>query len=177
MIIFVSNVVTMKPYKLDTSIQSLALEPGQYYNLNSKYDKIISILGGSSNLNQTITSELDLITISRKGLPKSVIVTISGLLGISMEKMSDLIHISHRTIQRKAPEDLLNVYSTEQILEIAQVVSRGIEVLGSLDNFTSWLHSEIRVLNYNKPISLLDTSFGTTLVLDVLGRIEFGVYS
>jgi len=94
-----------------------------------------------------------------------------------MEKMSDLIHISHRTIQRKSDSDLLNVYSTEQILEIAQVVSRGIEVLGSIDNFTSWLHSDIRVLNYSKPVSLLDTSFGTSLVLDVLGRIEFGVYS
>ena len=94
-----------------------------------------------------------------------------------MEHMSDLIHVSHRTLQRKSDTDLLNVYSTEQILEIAQVVSRGIEVLGTLENFTSWLHSDIRVLNYNKPISLLDTSFGTTLILDVLGRIEFGVYS
>ncbi len=167
----------MKPYKQNNTIQSLIKEPAMYYGLNSKYDKIISILGGSSNLQETINSDLDLITISRKGLPKSVIVTISSLLGISMEKMSDLIHISHRTIQRKNPEDLLNVYSTEQILEIAEVISRGIEVFDSLDHFTKWLHQEVRYLNYQKPLDYLDTSFGTKMVLDILGRIEHGVFS
>lgn len=177
MIKFETNVTIMKPYNSKTSIQSLASEPEKFYGLDSKYDKIMSVLGGSSNLNESITSDLDLITISRKGLPKSVIVTISGLLGISMEKMSDLIHISHRTIQRKKPSDLLNVYSTEQILEIAEVISRGVEVFNSIDVFTKWLHQEIRYLNYQKPLDYLDTSFGTKMVLDILGRVEHGVYS
>lgn len=176
MIIFVSNVVIMKTYQ-NKLISSLVQEPELYYGLNSKYDKMISILGGSSNINQTINSDLDLITISRKGLPKSVVVTISYLLGISMEKMSDLIHVSHRTIQRKKPEDLLNSYSTEQILEIAEVISKGIEVFSSLDDFTKWLHQDIRHLNYQKPLDYLDTSFGTKMVLDILGRIAYGVYS
>jgi len=167
----------MKQYKRDSTIQNLANEPEAFYGLDNKYDRIISVLGGSTNISHDISSDFDLIQITRNGLPKSAVLTLSKLLGISMERMSDLIHISHRTIQRKSDTDLLNVYSTEQILEIAQVVSSGIQVLGTLDNFTSWLHSEIRVLNYNKPIGLLDTSFGTALILDVLGRIEFGVYS
>ncbi|MFD1064021.1 antitoxin Xre-like helix-turn-helix domain-containing protein [Winogradskyella litorisediminis] len=167
----------MKPYKSSDDIKSLALEPEYFYGLESKYDKIMSVLGGSSNFENNISSDLDLISISRKGLPKSVIVTISELLGISMEKMSDLIHISHRTIQRKKPEDLLNVYSTEQILEIAEVISKGVEVFNSIDIFTKWLHQEIRYLNYQKPLDYLDTSFGTKMVLDILGRVEHGVYS
>lgn len=175
--IFESNVVIMKSYTPQTHIISLAQEPEQFYNLISKYDKIKSVLGGSSNFKDPITSDLDLISISRKGLPKSVIVTISGLLGVSMEKMSALIHISHRTIQRKNPEDLLNVYSTEQILEIAEVISKGIEVFNSIDQFTKWLHQDIRYLNFQKPLDYLDTSFGTKMVLDILGRIEHGVYS
>ncbi|UAB74558.1 antitoxin Xre-like helix-turn-helix domain-containing protein [Mesoflavibacter sp. SCSIO 43206] len=167
----------MKTYKTENTIHSLANEPEQFYNLNSKYDKMVSVLGGSLNLGQPINNELDLIDISRKGLPKSVIVTLSGLLGISMEKMSDLIHISHRTIQRKKSDDLLNVYSTEQILEIAEVISKGIEVFNSLEVFTKWLHQDIRYLNFQKPLNYLDTSFGTKMVLDILGRIEHGVYS
>ena len=172
-----TNVVVMKAYKTENTIHSLANEPEQFYNLNSKYDKMVSVLGGSLNLGQPINNELDLIDISRKGLPKSVIVTLSGLLGISMEKMSDLIHISHRTIQRKKSDDLLNVYSTEQILEIAEVISKGIEVFNSLEVFTKWLHQDIRYLNFQKPLNYLDTSFGTKMVLDILGRIEHGVYS
>lgn len=171
------NVVVMKKYKQTSKIKSLATEPSTFYGLENKYDRIISVLGGSVAINQTINNDIDLIEITRKGLPKSVLQTLSGVLSISMEQMSHLLHISHRTLQRKSDTDLLNVYSTEQILEIAEVISRGIEVLGSIDVFTSWLHSDVRHLNYKKPIHYLDTSFGTTLVKDTLGRIEYGVYS
>ncbi|MBQ0787470.1 MAG: DUF2384 domain-containing protein [Oceanihabitans sp.] len=167
----------MENQKLQDTIKNLANEPEAFYNRHNKYDRIISVLGGSLQVGQTISNDFDLIEITRKGLPKSVVYTISNLLGIPMEKMSALIHVSHRTIQRKSDVELLNVYPTEQILEITEVIYRGIEVLGTLEAFTSWLHSEIRVLNDQKPISFLDTSFGTSLIKDTLGRIEFGVYS
>lgn len=167
----------MKDYTLVKEISGLVKEPQSFYQLNNKYDRIVSVLGGSVHINQSINSDFDLIEITRKGLPKSVVTSLSNILGISMEQMSNLIHVSHRTIQRKSKTDLLNVYSTEQILEIAEVISRGIEVLGTLEAFTEWLHSEIRHLDYQKPINFLDTSFGTKLIKDTLGRIEYGVYS
>lgn len=172
-----TNVVVMKTYKNQDKVESMVKEPQSFYNLQNKYERIVSVLGGSVNIGQAINNDLDLIQITRKGLPKSVVVTVSKILGISMEAMSNLIHISHRTIQRKSDTDLLNVYSTEQVLEIAEVISRGIEVLGTLEAFTSWLHSEVRHLNYEKPITFLDTSFGTKLIKNTLGRIEYGVYS
>jgi putative toxin-antitoxin system antitoxin component (TIGR02293 family) len=157
-------------------IQNLAKEPDSFYELQNKYDRIVSVLGGSIQVGQTVNSDIDLIHITRRGLPKSVVSTISNILGISMEKMSSLIHVSLRTIQRKNDDELLNVYSTEQILEIAEVISRGIQVLGSIEAFTKWLHQDIRALNFSKPLDFLDTSFGTSLIKDILGRIEHGVY-
>lgn len=170
--IFVSNVVIMEA----TKVINLVQEPEVFYSIQNKYDRIISVLGGSTQVSQVINSDIDLIQVTRTGLPKSVVSTVSEILGVSMEKMSNLLHISHRTIQRKNDDELLNVYGTEQILEIADVISRGIEVLGTLENFTKWLHSEISALNYNKPLDFLDTSFGTKMVKDILGRIEHGVY-
>jgi putative toxin-antitoxin system antitoxin component (TIGR02293 family) len=164
----------MKNHK--QQVQNLAKEPEAFYGLQDKYDRIISVLGGSVQVGQTINNDFDLIEITRKGLPKSVIKTLSTILGISMEQMSNLLHVSHRTIQRKSDTDLLNVYSTEQVLEIAQVISRGIDVLGTLEAFIKWLHKDIRALNYTKPLDFLDTSFGTRLIKDTLGRIEHGVY-
>lgn len=172
-----TNVVNMKVKQPQDTIKNLVLEPEAFYGLQNKYQRMISVLGGSMAVGQVINNDVDLIEISRKGLPTSVVHTLSLILSISMEKMSQLLHMSHRTIQRKGDNDLLNVYSTEQVLEIADVISRGIEVLGSLEAFTSWLHSEVRHLDYQKPIDYLDTSFGTTLIKDALGRIEQGVYS
>lgn len=165
----------MKNY--NQKIKNLIQEPEVFYGLDNKYDRIVSVLGGSVAVGQSISNDLDLIEITRKGLPKSVLQTLSRILSISMEQMSQLLHVSHRTIQRKSDTDLLNVYPTEQILEIAEVISKGIEVLGSLELFTAWLHSEVRHLNFKKPIHYLDTSFGTNLIKDTLGRIEYGVYS
>ncbi|CAL67637.1 type II RES/Xre toxin-antitoxin system antitoxin [Christiangramia forsetii] len=157
------------------NIQDFLKEPETFYGLENKYDRIVSVLGGSSQVGY-IQSDIDLIKITRKGLPVSVVVSISNILGISMEKMSNLLHISHRTIQRKHDDELLSVYSTEQILEIAEVISRGIEVLGTLGTFTKWVHREIRALDNKKPIDYLDTGFGIQMVKDLLGRIEHGVY-
>jgi putative toxin-antitoxin system antitoxin component (TIGR02293 family) len=166
----------MKSYSQEKTIKNIVSEPELFYGLNNKYDRIISILGGSVAVGQPIHNDIDLIEITRKGLPKSVIQTISNILSISMEKMSQLIHVSYRTIQRKNDNDLLNVYSTEQILEIAEVISRGIEVLGSIEAFSIWLRKELRALNYEKPLDFLDTTFGIKLIKDTLGRIEHGVY-
>ncbi|RLD28825.1 MAG: antitoxin [Bacteroidetes bacterium] len=166
----------MKTYSQENIIKNIVNEPELFYGLNNKYDRIISILGGSVAIGQPIHNDIDLIEITRKGLPKSVVQTISNILSISMEKMSQLIHVSYRTIQRKSDKDLLNVYSTEQILEIAEVISRGIDVLGSIKAFTAWLHTKLRVLNYKTPLDFLDTTFGARLIKDILGRIEHGVY-
>lgn len=167
----------MKKYTIEKKVINLVNEPQAFYGLENKFSRITSVLGGSTQIGLTIQNDFDLIEITRKGLPKSVVTSLSKILGISMEKMSDLLHVSHRTIQRKSSTDLLNVYSTEQVLEIAEVISKGIDVLGTLEAFTTWLHSDLRHLNYEKPINFLDTSFGTNMVLNTLGRIEYGVYS
>ena len=167
----------MKNYNQQQAIKNLVSEPEVFYGLSNKYDRIISILGGSVSVGRAINNDIDLIEITRKGLPKSVVITLSEILGISMEQMSSLIHVSHRTIQRKSDTDLLNVCSTEQILEIAEVISRGIEVLGTLEVFTKWLQAKLRVLNYKTPLDFLDTTFGAKLIKDILGRLEHGVYS
>lgn len=170
--IFATNVVNMKKGKVINLVQ----EPEVFYNIQNRYDRIVSVLGGSLQVGHTVNSDIDLIHLTRTGLPKSVVNTVCQILGISMEKMSSLLHVSHRTIQRKDDHELLNVYSTEQVLEIAEVISKGIEVLGTIEAFTLWLHKDIRSLNYKKPIDFLDTSFGTQLVRDILGRMAHGIY-
>jgi uncharacterized protein (DUF2384 family) len=53
----------------------------------------------------------------------------------------------------------------------------GIEVLGSLDNFKIWINSPILALGQQKPKEFLDTSLGITMLKNILGRIQYGVYS
>jgi len=147
-----------------------------YNSSNTRYSQLVSIIGGTKTLKKDISNEMDLINITRVGLPKKSLDALAKKLGVSMERMSALLHISHRTLQRKSPSDHLSVHVSEQILSIAEVIRKGVEVMGDQDRLEIWLHSELSSLNHKKPIDLMDTTFGTRLLIRILGRIEHGVY-
>lgn len=166
----------MKPLSKNSE-HSAVFEPAVSYQTSTpKYSQLTAILGGKANIKFNLHNEMDLILLSRSGLPKKTLDSLSKRLGVTMERLSALLHISHRTLQRKSSTESLSVHVSEQILAIAEVIRRGIEVLGSSDNLEQWLHSELPSLDNKKPIDLMDTSFGTHLLLKTLGRIEHGVY-
>ncbi len=172
-----TNVASMKDYGSHQEIGNAVKEPASIYKLENRYDRMVSLLGGSRMVGQVVNSDVDLVSLSRHGLPKSTASNLSEVLGLSMEQFSKLLHVSLRTLQRKDDKELLSVYSTEQLLEIASLVSRGIEVFATLENFKSWLHSSPYILNGQRPVDFLDTRFGIHYLKDLMGRIEQGIPS
>lgn len=171
-----SNVAIMNKYGNHIDV-NLIEEPEVFYLLDNSFDRIMGVLGGASRVGQVVNSDIDLIALTRKGLPKSVVYSVCEVLQISMDRMSDLLHISHRTLQRKADDDLLAVSNTEQLFEIAEVVSEGVKVFNNLENFRKWLHSTPYIFNGQKPLDFLDTGFGIQYVKNILGRIAHGIPS
>lgn len=166
----------MNTYPSDTDLPIAAEAAADYIATTPRYAQLTAILGGKTAIKHRISSEMDLINLSRAGLPKRTVSALAKKLNISVERLSALLHISHRTLQRKAPADHLSVHVSEQILAIAEVIRRGLEVIGDDVRFVSWLHSDLRSLDFKKPIDLMDTSFGTQMLLRILGRVEHGVY-
>ncbi len=142
-----------------------------------QYESLRAILGGDNSLKKTIAGDFDLISLSREGIKKSTLQSLATYLGVSMDTMSRLLHTSHRNIQRKHEEELLDMSKSEKVLELAALVQRGIEVIGSKIGFVEWLHSPLVALNNKMPLDFLDTSFGIQMVTKILGRLEQGVYS
>ena len=156
---------------------NLLKEPELFYLLDNPFDRIVGVLGGVGQVGQVVNSDIDLIAITRRGLPKSVVYSMCEVLDISMDKLSDLLHISHRTLQRKADDDLLTVSNTEQLFEIAELISEGIDVFDTLPNFQKWLHSKPYILNNQKPLDFLDTRFGIQHIKNIIGLIAHGIPS
>ena len=142
-----------------------------------KYETLNVILGGKQNLRKSISSDFDLINITREGVKKSTLKTLAIYLGISMEMMSSLLHTSYRNIQRKDEDALLDTLKTERVLELASFAQRGIEVIGNKDAFAEWIQSPLMALGNKQPLDFLDTSFGIQFLLKILGRLEQGVFS
>jgi putative toxin-antitoxin system antitoxin component (TIGR02293 family) len=64
--------------------------------------------------------------------------------------------------------------SSKYHFKIATVVERGISVFGGLEEFNGWLSQSNISLGDQKPVDLLSTRSGITLVEDALAAMEFG---
>lgn len=142
-----------------------------------QYETLRVILGGNKTLKKSLTGDFDLINLSRTGIQKSTLKSLADYLGITMERLSGLLHSSYRNIQRKDNDELLDTLKTEKVLELAAFAQRGIEVIGDKESFAEWLHSPLVSLGNKTPLDFLDTSFGIQMVTKILGRLEQGVYS
>ena len=136
---------------------------------------VLSILGRRTH-NKSINL-VDLIELSKRGISKSTLLHLAKYLNLSEGQIADLLPITRRTIQRYSGKMRFDRVVSEYILQIAVVAARGVEVFGDKGKFLSWLNYPNRALGNRTPTSLLGSRFGTEMVLNELGRIEYGVIS
>jgi len=98
-------VIIKTPYQ-EQSIVNLIEDPQVFYTIQNKYDPITSVLGGSSVLGQVIHNDLDLISITRKRLPKSAIQTISKVVSATQDFGSNWIR-ENNNLALKIPSAVL----------------------------------------------------------------------
>ena len=135
------------------------------------------LLGGKETLGQDVRTQMDLIELSRHGVPKASLLRLAEYMGSPVNQMAALLPVTERTIQRYGPKKHFNRVISEYILHLAEVVARGAEVFGDRESFLSWLIQPSTALGGQLPKSLLTSRFGTDMVLDELMRIEHGVVS
>ena len=140
-------------------------------------ERMLGCIGVARIIKENITSENDLIALVRSGIIKGSLKALAACLGITMDEMSSIIHTSHRTIQRKQDDALLDPLKSEKVVELALLAQKGIAILGTQESFREWLHTPLLALGHSKPVTFLDTSMGIHMVKQVLGRLEQGVYS
>lgn len=57
------------------------------------------------------------------------------------------------------------------------VMAHGLAVYGNAEDLAAWLHSENPALGGIRPETLLSSVSGREQVRDILGRIEWGIFS
>lgn len=99
-------------------------------------------------------------------------------LNLTLEEASRAVGLKVRTLQRrKAEKQKLDPVESEKVLRLARVADAATETLGAQSAAAEWLRVPNAALGGETPLSLLDTDIGATAVLDVLTRLEYGVFS
>ena len=135
------------------------------------------ILGGEKILGKKLESKMDLVELGSTGVTKDAISHLANYLSLSWKQIADLLPVTERTLQRYTTHQHFNSAVSEQVLHIAEVLAKGIEVFQEKEKFLMWLNTPHKVFSSNTPFAMLGSHFGTELVMEELGRIEFGVYS
>lgn len=150
----------------------------EHTNNNWHIKRSVSLLGVSSlKLFGSIQSNSDFIACIREGIPRKALDELMDYTGITIDEITDILHISDRTLRRYTPQQKLNESQTERLIEVAKLYSRGEEVFGSLNAFKEWMNSTVMALGNKKPKTFLDTSLGITMLMNELGRIEHGIFA
>jgi putative toxin-antitoxin system antitoxin component (TIGR02293 family) len=138
----------------------------------------IHLLGGKNIVTQPIRSEFDIISLSNEGITKASLDALIGHLGISKKAFSEnILDSSVKTLERKKSTDKLDKRISSHVIEIAKVVEHAFVVFEDEEKVKKWLNAPNRALNNIKPIDLFYLPTGLGMVDDILGRIEYGVYS
>ncbi|MFH1313707.1 MAG: antitoxin Xre/MbcA/ParS toxin-binding domain-containing protein [Candidatus Eisenbacteria bacterium] len=138
---------------------------------------IADVLGGEKVLGWKVKNAMDLVALSKRGVPKGALSRLAKILGFTTPRMASLLPVTQRTIQRYRPKQYFKAYVSEKILELAALAAYGLEIFDDQEQFIGWLNEPIRALGNRAPVDLLDTSFGVEMVRNELIRIEYGVFS
>lgn len=124
-----------------------------------------------------VLSPLQLIDRSRQGLVGSEADRIARLLGVSDKEMAPLLNQSVATFHRQAKTGRLDAAISERLLLLGQLANYGTAVFQDQGKFIRWLRRPLRLLGERAPLELMDSPTGVQLVEDILGRIDYGVFS
>lgn len=148
-------------------------KPIKHLGLNLVY-----LLGGKNIVTHPIRSEFDIVSLSNEGITKASLDALNSHLGISKKAFAEnILGISVKTLERKKSTDKLDKHTSSLLIEIAKVAKHAFDVFEDEEKVKNWLNTPNRALNNMKPIDLFYIPTGLGMVNNVLGRIEYGVYS
>jgi putative toxin-antitoxin system antitoxin component (TIGR02293 family) len=118
-----------------------------------------------------------LIKALKAGFPVAELDDLQSNLYLPMDKLAPMLGISKATLHRRKNAGRLDAAESDRVLRFARILGRAAEVMESLENGRHWLTSPQVGLGGAVPLEYAETEVGAREVEDLLGRIEYGVYS
>ena len=119
----------------------------------------------------------ELIHRIRKGLPFSELTALQRRIDLPLEQVAAKLSISRSTLQRRKNSGRLSSDESDKVLRFARLLQHATEVFGDADKARAWLKHPQYGLGGAIPLDYAETEIGAREVDNLLGRIDYGVYS
>lgn len=139
--------------------------------------RLACLLGGMTRRGRKMIAPTDWIFMLRNGFPFQALESFGQNINAADSELAGMLGVSVRTLARRRRKRILTRNESERLYRLARVIARAEEVFGHRENGLLWLKAPNTALGGHSPISLLDTGVGAELVTDLLGKIEYGIFS
>jgi putative toxin-antitoxin system antitoxin component (TIGR02293 family) len=85
--------------------------------------------------------------------------------------------VTRDTLINKPSSEKFNSSLSERILGLADIYSYGYDVFENEEKFNQWMFRENSALGGKTPYEVCNNQFGREEVKNIIGRIDYGVYS
>lgn len=146
----------------------------------SRYARVERLLGKKP---MHIETPIDLHKRIVEGFPRSTMIElVEGFRVVLLKESFKALNVSSRTWQRiKSETDKklspLDADQSARVWNLAEVLAKAEEVMGSREDAEQWLASPAIGLDSMRPIDLMETPQGAELVKTLLEQMAYGVYA
>ena len=119
----------------------------------------------------------ELIQRIQKGLRFSELKTLQDTLDLPFEKLAAKLCISRSTLQRRKAAGRLSADESDKVIRFSRLLTHATSVFGDLERARTWLKHPQVGLGGAIPLDYASTEAGAREVENLLGRIEYSVYT
>lgn len=113
-----------------------------------------------------------------EGFSYRVFRQLANLSGLNKDEFTSVIRLAPATLRRRSKTGRFTSEESDRLFRFAQVFAAAEDLFeGDRHEAQHWLSNPIRGLGNRRPIDMLGTSAESQAVLDVIGRLEHGVFS
>lgn len=124
--------------------------------------------------NQWIKNDVQIFKCARTGVDTNLFYAFAETVKMDNKSLAAILHLSSRTISNyHQNKQTFEPVQGEHLLKLIALYDKGIEIFGSVDEFTYWLNKPFWQSN-EKPFDRLVTPVGIDLILQELDQLVYG---
>ena len=126
---------------------------------------------------QAITTIHQQIGQIHAGLSFRAVQNLQKALDVPMEKLASVLGMSRATLHRRKIQGKIDREESEKLVRYQRLLKKAEDVFGDAKAAREWLTNRQAGLGNAVPLEFAKTEIGAREVENLLGRIEYGVYS
>lgn len=173
------NKKPLNPYNFneeDEPIHIVSEPVAPLLSMEKKYPFDVILTDASQKPERNLTS-FEKMYIVKDGVSKKDLEMLKSKTQLDYTTLAKALSVTRATLINKKKSEKFNPGLSEKILSMADLYSYGFEVFEDESRFNYWMSQPNRALGGQIPYDLIDNQFGREEVKNLIGRIDYGIYS